>query len=62
MLNVMITFFFSYKLLHVLEFDSTRKRMSVIVSESDGMVYRSIYRQLKPVIYATMKLFLTLCQ
>ena len=29
-------FSFSYKLLHVLEFDSTRKRMSVIVSESDG--------------------------
>ncbi len=30
---------FSYKLLHVLEFDSTRKRMSVIVSEADGKRY-----------------------
>ncbi|XP_028397580.1 probable phospholipid-transporting ATPase IF isoform X2 [Dendronephthya gigantea] len=28
----------SYKLLHVLEFDSTRKRMSVIISEMDGTI------------------------
>lgn len=35
---------FSYKLLHVLEFDSTRKRMSVIVSETDGKRYRILTR------------------
>jgi magnesium-transporting ATPase (P-type) len=34
---------FSYKLLHVLEFDSTRKRMSVIVSESDGESYGVLF-------------------
>lgn len=36
-------FDFRYTLLHVLEFDSTRKRMSVIVKSPNGM-YANIVR------------------
>ena len=35
-----------YKPLHLLDFDPTRKRMSTIVQDEDGMSYSSKSRQL----------------